>query len=308
MVGTHPLGEHILAAHLGAVIHVEGFLEAHEAALLPLPLVNFFFCVGGDRLRAHPEIARGRTGRGHINALGHGRGCFDNGLDTVPVDRLQVDRPPQHGRLLVPVTFFLVVLVARRPDIGAVGDRVVIEGGQEFRTRGVWTGQGGVARTQNGGRGPPTGRGGRLEHTGHIAFVGGDLVAREGAARVDRAVQVGDAHHARIAAGVQSQQIQAIRRLVVDVETGKTIERPDHTTTGVDDGAHHLHQAAGDVGFGHLQSVCGRVVVDDGFFASCSNGGQFIVALGLGDGAVFKAFGDIQLAVGAQAAADLQQR
>ncbi len=94
-VGGHPLGEHVFFPDLGAVVDVVGFLETQGAALLPAAVVDFLLGVGGEGLRAHPEVLRGRAGRGHVNALGHGGGGLGDGVDAVPLDAAQVDRTPE---------------------------------------------------------------------------------------------------------------------------------------------------------------------------------------------------------------------
>ena len=306
VVSRHTLGEDVFQAHFGAAVHVIGFLDAQEAALAPRAVVNFFLSIGRHAFGRDGKVAPAHRYFGaHVHVFHHGVGGLDVGVHAVPFGAVaRNETQPRRGAEVVALLGH--ELVAGRPRIGAVGQRAVAE------TRLHAAARAGDQRAAGGDQRSAHPR--ALGHLGlelavGVALVGRHRVSADRAVDVfDRLAQVGDADHARVATGVQPLQVQPIGSLVVDVDAGVTVERAHHTTAGVDDRPHQLHQATLHVGGRHFQHIGLGVVVHDGLQPARGHGGQRVRPRGRADLAVGVALVDLGLAVGGQRPAELDQR
>ena len=304
MVRFDALGVQIFEAHLGAALDVIGLLDAQEAALAPRTVIGFGLVIGDCLFHLHREVAIANGSvRAHKNIFRHGRGGFDHGVHAVPAGATARNEAQPRGVLVV-IRLFGHRLVAGRPRVRAVGHRVVVE----TRLHAArWAAQRIVDHRNHARTGRTAICHGAFEDAVGIFLVGGHLVRGDHAPDGDRLAQVGDAHHPFVATGVHAQQVNAVTGLVVDVHAGITVQRPNHTATGVDDRAHQLHQAPGHIGGGNFQAASLGIAINDGLRAPRGHGIDGAGAICGVDGAVGKLFVDLGFAVRGQRPRDLHQ-
>ena len=129
VVCRHPLCVQILVAHLGAPLDVIGLLDAQEAALAPRAVIGFGLVIGDRLFHLHREVTpTHRRSGADKHVLRHRIGRLDHGIDVVPTGAAAGDEA-QPRRVLVVIRLLSQGLIACRPRVGAVGQRVVIEAG-----------------------------------------------------------------------------------------------------------------------------------------------------------------------------------